>query len=43
MAAMNMVSAEGFSGVSFHLRKCPQGSPLYVARKPLFLGPDDQS
>ncbi len=25
MAAMNMVSAGGFSGVSFHLRRCPQG------------------
>ncbi len=44
MAAINMVSAGGFSGVSFHLRRCPQGgSPLYFARKPSFLGPDDQS
>ncbi len=25
MAAMNMVSAGGFSGVSFQLRRCPQG------------------
>ncbi len=25
MAAMNMVSAVGFSGVSFPLRTCPQG------------------
>ncbi len=25
MAAMNMVSAGGFSGVSFHLKRSPQG------------------
>ncbi len=30
MAAMNMVSAGGFSGVSFHLR-CPQEVSLYFA------------
>jgi hypothetical protein len=28
MAAMNMVSAGGFSGVSFHLRTSPQGGRL---------------
>ncbi len=39
MAAMNMASAGEFSGVSFHLRRCPQGSPLYFARKPPFLVP----
>jgi hypothetical protein len=43
MAAMNMVSAVGFSGVNFHLKRCPQESPLYFARIPSFLGPDDQS
>jgi hypothetical protein len=42
MAAMNMVSGGGFRGVSFNLKRCPQGSPLYFARKPPFLGPDDQ-
>ncbi len=32
MAVMNMVFAVGFSGVSFHLRRCPQGV-TYVLRK----------
>ncbi len=30
MAAMNMVSTGGFSGVSFHLRRCPQGVAYVV-------------
>ncbi len=30
-------------GVSFHLRRCPQGGRhYYFARKPPFLGPDNQ-
>ncbi len=41
MAAMNMVSAGGFSGVSFHLRRCPQGvasvlrkiTPIFESRR----------
>ncbi len=38
MAAMNIVCAGGFSGVSFQLRICPQEvAPLYFARKtPIF-------
>jgi hypothetical protein len=30
MAVMNMVSAGGFSGVSFYLRRCPQGGCLCI-------------
>ncbi len=41
MAAMNMVSTGGFSGVSFHLRTCPQGvAPVLCKKTPIF---DDQS
>jgi hypothetical protein len=37
MAAMNMVSAGGFSGVSFHLNKCPQGVASVLCKKtPIF-------
>jgi hypothetical protein len=37
MAAMNMVSAVGFSGVSFHLRRCPQGVASVLCKKtPIF-------
>ncbi len=37
MAAMNMVSAGGFSGVSFHLRRCPQGVASVLCKKnPIF-------
>ncbi len=37
MAAMDKVSAGGFSGVSFHLRKCPQGVASAVCKKtPVF-------
>jgi hypothetical protein len=37
MAAMNMVSAGGFSGVSFHLRTCPQGVASVLCKKtPIF-------
>jgi hypothetical protein len=37
MAAMNMVSAGGFSGVSFHLRRCPQGVTSVLCKKtPIF-------
>jgi hypothetical protein len=37
MAAMNMVSAEGFSGVSFHSRRCPQGVASVLCKKiPIF-------
>ncbi len=42
MAAMNMVSAGGCSGVSFHSR-CPQGVASVLCKKTPFLGPDDQS
>jgi hypothetical protein len=38
MAAMSMVSAGGFSGVSFRFRRCPQGVASYSAKNP-FLGP----
>jgi hypothetical protein len=43
MAAMNIVSAWGFSVGKLSLRRCPQGSPLYFVRKPPSLGPNDQS
>jgi hypothetical protein len=33
MAAMNMVSAGRFSGVSFHLRRCPQGVASVLGKK----------
>ncbi len=37
MAAMNMVFAGGFSGVSFHLRTCPQGVASVLRKKtPIF-------
>jgi hypothetical protein len=37
MAAMNMVSAVGFRGVSFHLRRCPQGVVSVLRKKtPIF-------
>jgi hypothetical protein len=37
MAAMNMVSAGGFWGVSFHLRRCPQGVASVLCKKiPIF-------
>jgi hypothetical protein len=37
MAAMNMVSAGGFSGVSFNLSKCPQGVASVLCKKtPIF-------
>jgi hypothetical protein len=37
MAAMNIVSARWFSGVSFHLRRCPQGVASVLCKKtPIF-------
>jgi hypothetical protein len=42
MAAMNMVSAGGFGG-KVSSKMSAGGSPVYFARKPTFLGPDDQS
>jgi hypothetical protein len=37
MAAMDMVSAVGFSGVSFHLSRCPQGVASVLCKKtPVF-------
>ncbi len=33
MAAMNMVSAGGFSGVSFHLSRCPHGVASVLREK----------
>ncbi len=37
MAVMNTVSAGGFSGVSFHLRRCPQGVASALCKKtPIF-------
>ncbi len=37
MAAMNMVSAEGFSGASVHLRTCPQGVASVLCKNtPIF-------
>ncbi len=38
MAAMNMVSAGGFSGVSFHLRRCPQGVASVLCKKTTIFG-----
>ncbi len=38
MAAMNMVSAVGFSGVNFHLRRCPQGVASVLCKKTPFFG-----
>jgi hypothetical protein len=39
MAAMNMVSAGGFSGVSFHLRRFPQGVASVFCKKTPIFGP----
>jgi hypothetical protein len=37
MATMNLVSARGFSGVSFHFKKCPQGvAALLFKKTPIF-------
>ncbi len=37
MAAMNMVSAGGFLGVSFHLRRFPQGvASVFCKKTPIF-------
>ncbi len=37
MAAMNMVSAGGFSGASFHFRRCPQGvASVLCLKTPIF-------
>jgi hypothetical protein len=37
MAAMKMVFTGGFSGVSFHLRRCPQGVASALCKKtPIF-------
>jgi hypothetical protein len=37
MAAMNMVSAGGFPGVSFHLKRCPHGVASVLCKKtPIF-------
>ncbi len=37
MAAMNMVSTGGSSGVSFHLIRCPQGVASVICKKtPIF-------
>jgi hypothetical protein len=38
MAAMNMVSAGGFSGVNFHLRTCPQGVASVLCKKKAIFG-----
>jgi hypothetical protein len=38
MAAMNMVSAGGFSGVSFHLERCPQGVASVLCKKTPIVG-----
>jgi hypothetical protein len=38
MAAMNMVSAGGFSGVSFHLRRSPQEVTSVLCKKTLIFG-----
>ncbi len=35
MAAMNMVSAGGFLGVSFHLRRCPHGVASVLCKETL--------
>jgi hypothetical protein len=39
MAAMDMVSTEEFSGVSFHLEKCPQGVASVLFKKTPIFGP----
>jgi hypothetical protein len=37
MAAINMVSAGGFFGVSFNLRRCPQGlASVFCKKTPIF-------
>jgi hypothetical protein len=38
MTAMNMVSARGFSGVSFHLRRCLQAADSVLNKKTLISG-----
>ncbi len=38
MAAMKLVSAGGFSGVSFHLRRCPQGVASELSKKTAIFG-----
>ncbi len=38
MAAMNMVSAGGFWGVSFHLKRCPQGVASVLCQKTSIFG-----
>jgi hypothetical protein len=38
MAAMIMVSAGRFSGVSFHLRRCPQEVAFVLGKKTLIYG-----
>jgi hypothetical protein len=38
MSTMNMVSAGGLSGVSFHLRRCPQGVASVLCKKTPILG-----
>jgi hypothetical protein len=39
MAAMNMVSAGGFGGISIHLRKFPQGVAYVLRKKTPIFGP----
>ncbi len=38
MATLNMVSAGGFSRVSFHLRRCPQGVASVRCKKTTIFG-----
>jgi hypothetical protein len=38
MAAMNIVSAGGFSGISFYLRRCPQGVASVLCKKTTIFG-----
>jgi hypothetical protein len=38
MAAMNMVSAGGFSEVSIHLRRCPPGVASVLCKKTTIFG-----
>jgi hypothetical protein len=38
MEAMNMVAAGGFSGVSYHLRRCPQGLASVLRQKTTTFG-----
>ncbi len=38
LTAMNMVSAGGFSGASFHLRRCPQGVASALCKKTHIFG-----